>query len=159
MADTPTDVLVAGYQDIDTATADFEALVGLVKAKQIEIEGVILVTHAEDGSVSVQQTGDNLGRKGMGWGGGVGLLVGLAAPPLLASRGKKLIRTKSRAIGAKTPVRTARAALKRVMFISSCLCFAGHPGGQAPLVPYSASAFMHDPYTGFGPRIHSLAAV
>ena len=85
MADTPTDVLVAGYQDIDAATADFEALVGLVNDKQIEIEGVILVTHAEDGSVSVQQTGDNLGRKGMGWGGGVGVAVGLFAPPLLAT--------------------------------------------------------------------------
>ena len=33
----------------------------------------------------MQQTGDNLGRKGMGWGGGVGLAVGLFAPPLLAS--------------------------------------------------------------------------
>ena len=33
----------------------------------------------------VRQTGDNLGRKGMGWGGGVGLAVGLFAPPLLAS--------------------------------------------------------------------------
>ena len=85
MADTPTDVLVAGYQEIDEATKDFEALVALVKAKQVEIEGVILVTHAHDGSVAVRQTGDNLGRKGMGWGGGVGLAVGLFAPPLLAS--------------------------------------------------------------------------
>ena len=85
MADTPTDVLVAGYQDIDEATKDFEALVVLVKAKRVEIEGVILVTHAPDGSVAVRQTGDNLGRKGMGWGGGVGLAVGLFAPPLLAS--------------------------------------------------------------------------
>ena len=66
-----TDVLVAGYQDIDVATADFEALVALVKEKTVAIEGVILVTHAEDGSVAVQRTGDNLGRKGMGWGGGV----------------------------------------------------------------------------------------
>ena len=33
----------------------------------------------------MSQTGDHLGRKGMGWGGGVGVLVGLAAPPLLAS--------------------------------------------------------------------------
>ena len=30
-------------------------------------------------------TGDHLGRKGLGWGGGVGLVVGLFAPPLLAS--------------------------------------------------------------------------
>ena len=85
MAETPTDVLVAGYQDIDEATKDFEALVALVKDKKVSIEGVILVTHAEDGSVAVQRTGDNLGRKGMGWGGGVGLAVGLFAPPLLAS--------------------------------------------------------------------------
>ena len=33
----------------------------------------------------MRQTGDNLGRKGLGWGGGVGLAVGLFAPPLLAS--------------------------------------------------------------------------
>jgi hypothetical protein len=67
MAETPTDVLVGGYQDIDTATKDFDVLVALVKDKKVEIEGVILVTHAEDGSVTVQQTWDNLGRKGMGW--------------------------------------------------------------------------------------------
>ena len=60
-------------------------LVELVKAKQVSIEGVILVTHAEDGSVTVQRTRDNLGRKGMGWGGGVGVAVGLFAPPMLAS--------------------------------------------------------------------------
>ena len=68
MADTPTDVLVAGYQDIEEATKDFEALVALVKEKQVSIEGVILVTHAEDGSVAVQQTGDNLRPQGDGLG-------------------------------------------------------------------------------------------
>ena len=85
MPETATDVLVAGYQDIEEATGDFEALVALVKAKRVSIDGVILVTHAQDGSVSVRQTGDDLGRKGAGWGGGVGLAVGLFAPPLLAS--------------------------------------------------------------------------
>jgi arylsulfatase A-like enzyme/uncharacterized membrane protein len=85
MADTPTDVLVAGYQDIDTANKDFESLAAQVKDGNVEIEGVILVTHAKDGTVSVQQTGDHLGRKGAGWGGGVGVAVGLFAPPLLAS--------------------------------------------------------------------------
>ena len=85
MAQTTTDVLVAGYQEIEEATKDFESLVALVDDKKVAIEGVILVTHAEDGSVSVQQTGDHRGRKGMGWGGGVGVAVGLFAPPLLAS--------------------------------------------------------------------------
>jgi arylsulfatase len=46
---------------------------------------MILVTHAANGDVSVRSTGDNLGRKGVGWGGGVGVAVGLFAPPLLAS--------------------------------------------------------------------------
>jgi uncharacterized membrane protein len=85
MADTPTDVLVAGYQDIGTATVDFDSLVARVDEKSIEIESVILVTHDQDGTVSVRQTGDHLGRKGAGWGAGVGLAVGLFAPPLLAS--------------------------------------------------------------------------
>jgi arylsulfatase len=76
-----TDVLVAGYQDIDKATEDFDTLVELVKAKQVAIEGVILVTHAADGTVNVQQTGDHMGRKGMGWGGGVGLAVGCSRRP------------------------------------------------------------------------------
>jgi len=85
MAEHKTDVLVAGYQSIEKATEDFDALLELVKTKQVEVGGVILVSHAEDGTVDVQQTGDNLGRKGMGWGGGVGVAVGLAAPPLLAA--------------------------------------------------------------------------
>jgi arylsulfatase len=85
MSDTPTDVLVAGYQDIKSATKDFDALVARVKDKEVAIEGVILVTHAKDGSVAVEMTGDHLGRRGVRWGGGVGLAVGLFAPLLLAS--------------------------------------------------------------------------
>ncbi|MGZ6622465.1 MAG: sulfatase-like hydrolase/transferase [Solirubrobacteraceae bacterium] len=85
MTETVTDVLVAGYKDIATATDDFESLVASVVGKQLEIDGVILVTHDAAGHVSVRQTGDHLGRKGAGWGGGVGVAVGLFAPPLLAS--------------------------------------------------------------------------
>jgi arylsulfatase A-like enzyme/uncharacterized membrane protein len=85
MPETAIDVLVAAYQNIGAAREDFEKLVGLVGDGKVEIEGVILVAHDEDGSVTVQQTGDHRGRKGMGWGGGVGLAVGLFAPPLLAS--------------------------------------------------------------------------
>ena len=85
VAHETTDVLVAAYRDVDTASSDFDGLVAQVKAKAIRLDAVILVTHGEDGEVSVQQTGDHLGRKGAGWGGSVGFLVGLAAPPLLAS--------------------------------------------------------------------------
>jgi arylsulfatase A-like enzyme/uncharacterized membrane protein len=67
------------------AGTDFDALVRLIADKTVHSEGAILVGHAAGGKVTVRQTGDHLGRKGMGWGGGVGLLVGLTAPPLLAS--------------------------------------------------------------------------
>ena len=56
MADTQTDVLVAVYQDLDKATRDFDALMQIVKAKQVEIEGAILVTHDASGGVTVVQT-------------------------------------------------------------------------------------------------------
>ena len=85
MADTHTDVFVGGYPNIDAATKDFDALAELVKAKKVKMEAAILITHAEDGTVNVQQTADHRGRKGVEWGGAVGVLVGLAAPPLLAA--------------------------------------------------------------------------
>ena len=101
MCDTPTDVLVAGYSAIDAATADVEAYAARVKAKEIGIEGVILVAHAEDGTVTVQQTGDHLGRKGMGCCGGVGAAVGL-------SRSGSMTKSLCISTRASTPSRTAR---------------------------------------------------
>jgi arylsulfatase len=77
--------IIAAYGAVEPAEKNFEALVQLVKDKKIKSDGMILVQKDQDGKISVSQTGDHLGRKGMGWGGGVGLLVGLAAPPLLAS--------------------------------------------------------------------------
>ena len=79
------DLIMAAYQDVGAAEKDFDALVALVKAKKVRTEGVILVEHDADGKVTVHQTGDHLGRKGLGWGGGVGLVVGLFNPALLAS--------------------------------------------------------------------------
>jgi len=85
MAEELTDVLVAGYQTVEAASKDFDALIEGVKAKDVRIEAVILVAHGNDGEVTVQKTGDDLGRTGLKWGSGVGFLVGLAAPPLLAA--------------------------------------------------------------------------
>jgi arylsulfatase A-like enzyme/uncharacterized membrane protein len=79
------DLILAAYPTLDLARHDFEAIVKLVEDKQVKTDGVILVTRDETGEVHVADTGDRLGRKGAGWGGGVGVLVGLAAPPLLAS--------------------------------------------------------------------------
>lgn len=84
MSDT-YDVIMAGYPSVEPAQKDFDGLVQLVKGKKVKSEGVILVAKDKGGQVTVTQTGDHLGRKGLGWGGGVGLLVGLFSPPLLGS--------------------------------------------------------------------------
>lgn len=79
-------LFMAVYPEADAAAStDFDALLKLIADKTVKSEGAILIDHGADGKVTVRQTGDHLGRKGLGWGGGVGLLVGLAAPPLLAS--------------------------------------------------------------------------
>ena len=85
MSDTEFDVVIAAYLIPDLAQQDFDALVKLVKGKQLTVEGVALVTNDAGGNVTIQETGDHLGRKGMEIGGGVGLVVDLFAPPLLAS--------------------------------------------------------------------------
>jgi len=85
MSDTEFDVVIAAYLIPDLAQKDFDGLVKLVADKQLKVEGVALVTNDADGNVTVNETGDHLGRKGLEIGGGVGLVVGLLAPPLLAS--------------------------------------------------------------------------
>ena len=79
------DVLIAVYLFPDLAHQDFDAYVKLVENKEIATDGIALVAKDADGEVHVQETGDHLGKKGAKIGGGVGLVVGLFAPPLLAA--------------------------------------------------------------------------
>jgi uncharacterized membrane protein len=85
MSDTQFDVVIAAYLIPDLASDDFDGLLKLVEAKQLEVEGVALVTVDAQGEVAVKETGDHLGRKGAKIGGGVGLAIGLLSPPLLAA--------------------------------------------------------------------------
>lgn len=85
MADKTLDVLIAVYLIPDLAKQDFDALVKLVEDKTVVSDGVVLVDKDADGEIHVSQTGDHLGRKGAKVGGGVGLVLGLFAPPLLAA--------------------------------------------------------------------------
>src|SRR5262245_66611114 len=79
------DVLIAVYLIPELAQQDFEAFLNLVEDGTVETDGVVLVTKDAEGEVTVQETGDHLGRKGAKLGGGAGLVVGLFAPPLLAA--------------------------------------------------------------------------
>jgi uncharacterized membrane protein len=85
MGDDRKDVLIAAYLFEDLAKRDFDAVLKLAQDKMITVEGVVLVQKDADGEVHVAETGDHLGRKGAEVGGGVGLAVGLFAPPLLAA--------------------------------------------------------------------------
>ena len=85
MSDDQKDVLIAAYLIEDLARRDFDAVVKLAEDHAITIEGIVLVQKDSDGEVHVTETGDHLGRKGLELGGGVGLVVGLLAPPLLAT--------------------------------------------------------------------------
>ena len=78
-------MVIAAYLIEDLAKRDFDAVVKLAEDDAISIEGIVLVQKDSDGEVHVTQTGDHLGRKGVKAGGGVGLVVGLFAPPLLAA--------------------------------------------------------------------------
>ena len=85
MSDDPKDVLIAAYLFEDLAKKDFDAVMKLAEDKTITVEGVVLVQKDSEGKVHVTETGDHLGRRGVKLGGGVGLVVGLLAPPLLAT--------------------------------------------------------------------------
>jgi len=104
MSDDKKDVLIAAYLIEDLAKEDFDALLRLAEEGTITVEGVVLVQKDSDGEVHVTQTGDRLGRKGLKVGGGVGLAVGLFAPPLLAAT----------AVGAAAGAVTGRFAKHRL---------------------------------------------
>jgi uncharacterized membrane protein len=79
------DVLIAVYLIPDLAQQDFDAYAKLAGDGEIVTDGVALVVKDAEGEVQVQETGDHLGRKGVKAGAGVGLVIGLLAPPLLAA--------------------------------------------------------------------------
>jgi uncharacterized membrane protein len=79
------DVLIAVYLIPELAREDYDSFVKLAGEGAISTDGVVLVTKDADGNVAVKETGDHMGRKGVKAGGGVGLVVGLFAPPLLAA--------------------------------------------------------------------------
>jgi uncharacterized membrane protein len=85
MSDTEFDVVIAAYLIRDLARKDFDGLVRLVADKQLGVEGIALVSVDAAGKITVDETGDHLGRKGMKTGAGVGLVIGLLSPPLLAA--------------------------------------------------------------------------
>jgi len=75
---------VASYSDASSAKEDFEALKA-ADGDDLQIVGAVVMSRDADGKVDVLEVGDQNVNEGAWIGGGLGLLVGLFAPPLLAS--------------------------------------------------------------------------
>ena len=85
MNDAPLDLYIAGYADPAAAKHDFDALKDAQRKGIVFIDGAILVSRDADGTMHVRETGDHDVFKGSTIGVAGGLVVGLFAPPLLAS--------------------------------------------------------------------------
>jgi uncharacterized membrane protein len=79
------DVYVAVYADPDTAQEDWDDLKRLAKEKVVRLDGLVLVSRAEDGKIHVRENAHDVA-KGSALGALGGAVVGLIFPPaLLAS--------------------------------------------------------------------------
>ena len=75
---------VAGYDDSTSAQADFDSLKAL-EGPDFVILGAVVMNRDANGKVDVLEVGDGDTASGAVIGGGIGLVVGLFAPPLLVS--------------------------------------------------------------------------
>jgi arylsulfatase len=80
MSKEPTDVMIAAYLTKEPALLDYEAVVD----SGAKIDGAVCMSRDLEGNTSVEET-DHMTKGGAKALGGVGLVVGLFAPPLLLS--------------------------------------------------------------------------
>lgn len=77
-------IMIAPYDDLTSARRDFEDLKRQVHKGGFELREAVLVTKDADGKPKVIETSGHHGTSGAGWGAGIGLLIGLVVPPMLA---------------------------------------------------------------------------
>jgi uncharacterized membrane protein len=78
--DETIDVLIGGYLSVDAAHEDYEAVIDC----GARLWGAVVVSKDLEGDLSIEQT-DHMVEEGAAGLAGVGLVVGLFAPPLLAA--------------------------------------------------------------------------
>lgn len=85
MGDDTMALVLARYPAIGPARLDFDAVAALVRSRHLSTRGMILVARSPGGEVNVEETSDDHGHTGRGWGSGVGVLVGLFDPVMLGT--------------------------------------------------------------------------
>jgi uncharacterized membrane protein len=84
MVDDNLILYVASYDDATSAQADFQVLKD-AEGPVLKVEGAVVMSRDGDGQVDVLTKGSGMTGGGAVLGGGVGLVVGLFAPPLPAA--------------------------------------------------------------------------
>ena len=84
MTDDNLMLYVGAYDDGGSARDDFETLKA-AEGPDLQIVGAVVMSRDADGNVDVLEAGDGDTAAGAWIGGGIGLVVGLFAPPLLMS--------------------------------------------------------------------------
>jgi len=79
-------VIVAAFDDIESAKAAYEALEVAESEKELDIEGVLVVKTDDKGKIKVQEMTDHSTKTGVKWGAVGGVVLGIIFPPtILAS--------------------------------------------------------------------------
>jgi uncharacterized membrane protein len=74
-------VIVAAFDDIDSAKAAYEALEVAESEKELDIEGVLVVKTDDKGKIKVQEMTDHSTKTGVKWGAVGGVVLGIIFPP------------------------------------------------------------------------------
>lgn len=74
-------LIVADFNDTETAWDAYELLKSVEDGRTVELEGVIVVKREDDGQIVVQKTSDHSTRRGLGWGVVGGVVLGVIFPP------------------------------------------------------------------------------
>ena len=76
-------LVVADFSHIDAAWEAYDHLDRAVDAASLEIEGVLVLKKATDGTVEVQKLTDHSARRGLTWGVVGGVVLGVLFPPTI----------------------------------------------------------------------------
>src|SRR5262245_40875824 len=83
MSDVPVQLIIAAFQDEDSAKEALKALKRLKKEKLIGIQNAAVLRKDEKGKIHIKETADMGGGKGSVLGGVAGAAIGIIAGPAL----------------------------------------------------------------------------
>lgn len=74
-------LVVADFDDTDTAWTSYEYLKSIEDGKTLEIESVVVVKRGADGKLEIQKATDHSTGRGLAWGAVGGVVLGVIFPP------------------------------------------------------------------------------